>query len=63
MSEERLDELLLRWKERSESGQELLLDIPPQLSVVQTVGYTSAAGRHYIAIGTTENGASMCLAP
>jgi WD40 repeat protein len=44
------------------SGRDLI-DIPPQPSVVQSVGTTGAAGRHYIVIGTTENGVRMCLAP
>jgi hypothetical protein len=50
------------WLFDAGSGRDLL-DIPPQPSVVQTVGYTGAASCHYIAIGTTENGVSMCLVP
>jgi hypothetical protein len=46
----------------ADSGRDVI-EIPPQPSVVQSVGYTGAASRHCIVIGTTENGLRMCAAP
>jgi Protein kinase domain/WD domain, G-beta repeat len=40
-----------------------LLTIPAQPSVVQSVGYTGMQGRHYVIIGTTENGVRVCQMP
>jgi serine/threonine protein kinase len=44
------------------TGQELLR-VPDQPSVVQSVGLTGSEGRHYLAIGTTENGIRLCELP